>query len=198
MSSRIHPLVAAASVSVIVFAGVGIGVMAGVIPNSFSTPETASGKPLAAAPADAKRAPAAPVAQGKDSAPGAPKPASRLASAAPAKIRCANCGVIDAVMPVEQEGEGSGLGAVAGGVVGGVLGNQIGKGTGRKIATVAGVAGGAYAGHQIEKQVKKTVRYDVRVRMEDGSYRVLSQTAEPAFRPGDRIRIVDGALQAGN
>lgn len=198
---KIHPLVAAASVAVVLFAGVGIGVMTGVIPSSFSKPEAASTNPLAATPAT----PATPATQARNSAPAASrpaaspaKPATRVASAAPAKAACTNCGVIDAVIPIEQEGEGTGLGAVAGGVVGGVLGNQIGKGSGRKIATVAGAAGGAYAGHQIEKHVKKTVRYDVRVRMEDGSYRMVSQPTEPAFQPGDRVKIVDGALVADN
>lgn len=34
----------------------------------------------------------------------------------------------------------------------------------------------------------------VTVRMEDGSYRTLSQPKRPAFKTGDRVRIVDGAL----
>ncbi len=36
----------------------------------------------------------------------------------------------------------------------------------------------------------------VTVRMEDGSYRTLSQPGPPAYKPGDRVRIVDGALAA--
>jgi|APFre7841882724_1041349.scaffolds.fasta_scaffold00152_18 hypothetical protein len=36
----------------------------------------------------------------------------------------------------------------------------------------------------------------VTVRMEDGSYRTLSQADPPAFRPGDRVRITDGAIAA--
>lgn len=36
----------------------------------------------------------------------------------------------------------------------------------------------------------------VTVRMEDGSYRTLSQSGPPAFKPGDRVRLSDGALTA--
>jgi hypothetical protein len=36
----------------------------------------------------------------------------------------------------------------------------------------------------------------VTVRMEDGSYRTLSQPGPPAYKPGDRVRIADGALAA--
>jgi hypothetical protein len=36
--------------------------------------------------------------------------------------------------------------------------------------------------------------YRVTVRMEDGSYRTLSQPTRPAFKSGDRVRIADGAL----
>jgi membrane protein implicated in regulation of membrane protease activity len=38
--------------------------------------------------------------------------------------------------------------------------------------------------------------YRVAVQMEDGSYRVLSQPTLPAFKTGDRVRIVEGALVA--
>jgi outer membrane lipoprotein SlyB len=38
--------------------------------------------------------------------------------------------------------------------------------------------------------------YRVTVRMEDGSYRTLSQPRPPAFKAGDRVRVVDGAVVA--
>jgi outer membrane lipoprotein SlyB len=62
--------------------------------------------------------------------------------------------------------------------------------------TVLGAAGGAYAGHQIEKNVNKRLVYRVTVRMDDGSFRTLSQAAPPAFAVGDKVRVVQGALHA--
>ena len=102
---------------------------------------------------------------------------------------CADCGIVEAVRPVTRKGEGSGVGAVAGGVVGAVLGNQVGGGNGRKAMTVLGAVGGGMAGHEIEKRAKSETVYEVKVRMEDGSLRTITQATEPAA--GSRV-IVDG------
>jgi outer membrane lipoprotein SlyB len=120
-----------------------------------------------------------------------------VATAPPARPAiCTNCGSVEAINTIEQQGEGSGLGAIAGGVAGALLGNQVGRGTGRKVATVAGAAGGAYAGHQVEKHVKSSKSYEVVVRMEDGGSRRFPYESQPAFRVGDRVKVVEGALVA--
>lgn len=112
--------------------------------------------------------------------------------AAPAeKVVCSNCGVVLSVNEVEVKGKGSGLGAVAGGVAGGLLGNQVGQGTGRDVATVVGAFGGVIAGNEIEKNVKKTKVYDVTVKMENGTERVLRHNTNPNFTAGDKVRVVD-------
>ena len=107
---------------------------------------------------------------------------------------CPECGTVESIRTIEQAAEGSGVGLIAGGVLGGLLGHQVGQGRGNTAATIIGAAGGAYAGHQIEKNVKKSTRYDVNVRMADGTIRTVSYDAEPGFRSGDRVRIVDGKL----
>jgi outer membrane lipoprotein SlyB len=199
--SKVSPIVGIAAVAVIIFSAVGVGVMTGIIPSSFSKNEQQAMVSAQTAPA---RAPAsAPADQRQQRVAAAPKrPASeptRLAAAEPARTAprvCTECGTVSAVNVIEQEGDASGLGAVAGGVVGGVLGNQIGSGGGRTIATVAGAAGGAYAGHQVEKYVKKSKRWDVAVRMDDGASRTFSYDAEPAFRAGAKVKVVNGALVA--
>jgi outer membrane lipoprotein SlyB len=194
--NRVSPIVAIAAVSLIIFSVVGIGVMAGVIPSSFSksaepvgpVPMTTAGNPQQ--PQGAKQA-SAPQAQSASNNPARVAAAEAPKSASPV---CADCGKVTTVQMVEQEGEGTGLGAVAGGVVGGVLGNQIGRGTGRKIATVAGAAGGAYVGHQAEKSMKSTKRWDVAVRMESGDTRMFSFDREPIVRVGDYVKVRDGTL----
>ena len=105
---------------------------------------------------------------------------------------CATCGVVESVRYVEKKGEGSGAGLVAGGVVGGVLGHQIGSGRGNTAATILGAGAGAYAGHQIEKNVKKKTYWVVSVRRDDGSKQSITSGAKPAFKQGDRVKIVDG------
>jgi outer membrane lipoprotein SlyB len=102
---------------------------------------------------------------------------------------CANCGVVDSVRSFEKKGEGSGLGAVAGGVIGGALGNQVGGGNGRKAMTVIGAIGGGMAGHEVEKRAKSETFYEVRVRMDDGTTRTVTQKTAPTA--GARV-VVDG------
>ena len=53
--------------------------------------------------------------------------AKPVARTAPAKVRCAECGVIESMREIDVRGEGTGLGAVGGAVVGGVLGHQVGS-----------------------------------------------------------------------
>jgi len=212
---RTNPLIATAAVAVIVFSAVGVGVMTGLIPSSMSKnaevqapmkaeapkaepvqpqkQSSAAQAPKRSAPSETRSAPAEPP---KRTASNEPARVASAPPAPPAPRICANCGSVEAVNVIEEKGEGSGLGAVAGGVAGALLGNQIGGGSGRKIATVAGAAGGAYAGHQIEKHVKSTKRYDVVVRMEDGSVRTFPYDTEPAFRPGARVKVVEGTLVA--
>lgn len=117
-------------------------------------------------------------------------------NAAPA--RCADCGVVESTREVTSKGEGSGLGAVGGAVVGGLIGTQIGAGRGKTVATAVGAVGGAVAGNEVEKRVKTTTGYEVSVRMNDGSSRVISQASAPAWRAGDHVKIVNGALQSNS
>ncbi len=110
----------------------------------------------------------------------------------PATEPCATCGVVDSVRYVEKQGQGSGAGLIAGGVVGGVLGHQIGSGRGNTAATILGAGAGAYAGNQIEKNAKKKTYWVVSVRLDDGSKQSITSGAKPAFKQGDRVKVVDG------
>jgi len=126
-------------------------------------------------------------------APYTPGPVAAVAPPPAPKI-CLECGVIEAIKPIEKEGKGSGLGAVAGGVLGGVLGHQVGQGRGKDLATVAGAIGGALGGNQIEKSQKKTVEYDVVVRLEDNTAQTVHFQAEPGFRVGEQVKLSGGQI----
>jgi len=47
---------------------------------------------------------------------------------------------------------------------------------------------------ELERAEGKRMMYRVTVRMDDGSYRTLSQSAPPSVAVGERVRIVDGAV----
>jgi outer membrane lipoprotein SlyB len=182
---RMSPLAAGAAVSVIVFSMVGVAAMTGLLPSANSqkgseVPQVASAQP--------ERKVERPV------------PVERSAqverSTRAAGQTCTGCGTVEAIRTVEVKGEASGLGAVAGGVTGAIVGNQIGNGRGQTAMAVLGAAGGAYAGHEIEKNVKKRYSYRVTVRMDDGSYRTVSQASAPTVGVGSKVRVSDGVLVA--
>lgn len=219
--ARPHPLLLAAAASVTVLSLAGVGVLAGWLPGpgqgaTHEPPKVAQASP---APISIQQTVNLPQekAAAKSNGTTTTAPARRAASATTGTARpsgttpavavssaptypvstaaiCRDCGVVEAVRETRVEPKGSGGGAVAGGIVGGLLGNQIGKGATRDIATVLGAVGGAYAGNHIEKSMKDGKRYDVVVRFEDGSTRTFSSETRPAWYEGDRVRLQNGAL----
>jgi outer membrane lipoprotein SlyB len=173
----LYPTLLIAGIAVIIASMLGIAAMTGLLPQaqSQSVDERATSGDDARSGANAK------MSKGKTVPP------------AVAAARCTDCGVIDSVRAVEVKGEGSGVGAVAGGVVGGVLGNQIGGGRGRTAMTVVGAGAGAYAGNEVEKNMKKSVSYEIRVRMDDNTYRTF-HAAQPDVGVGQRVKVRDGQL----
>lgn len=106
----------------------------------------------------------------------------------------ASYGVIDAIEVTNAPSSGIGAGTVIGGIVGGILGNQVGGGTGNTVATVAGAVGGAVAGNQIEQRTNRQTAYNVRVRLDNGSYQTVTQADVSNLRIGNRVRIENGQV----
>jgi len=179
ISPRMNPLMAVAAVSVIIASMLGIAAITGVLPSANSQKQEVG--------TSASKASAA-VSTGVSTSEARRERQRQLAQS------CANCGTVEAVRTVELKGEGTGLGAVAGGVTGAVIGNQIGSGRGNTAMTVIGAAGGAFAGNEIEKNVKKRYAYRITVRMEDGSFRTVSQSQPPTVGVGDKVRVADGVV----
>jgi outer membrane lipoprotein SlyB len=181
-TGMLYPTMLIAAVAVILFSVVGIATMMGWMPSALSKNEPVA----AASPAKAQSAPATKF------GPSAPR------AVANAGASCSDCGVIESIRTVELKGEGSGVGAVAGGVVGGIVGNQVGRGGGRTAMTVVGAGAGAYAGHEIEKNMQRSTRFQVRVRMNDGTYRTFYERAQPALSVGQKVRVTEqGIVAAG-
>lgn len=107
---------------------------------------------------------------------------------------CRNCGVIESVREIKQEGEGSALGTLGGAAVGGTIGRQLGDGKGRVAATIAGAVIGAAAGNAATKKHNATTSYQTTVRMDDGSVRTLNHDGAPKWRAGQEVQMNNGAL----
>ena len=113
-------------------------------------------------------------------------------STALAQANCADCGTVQTIRYIEEEGRGSGVGAVAGGGLGGVLGHQIGGGTGNTVATIAGAAGGAYVGNKVEKNKNAKSYWTVTINMDGGKTRTFTYSNQPTVKEGERVKLVDG------
>ena len=166
-STRIHPLMAGAAVSVIVVSLTGIAALTGLLPTLHATavqPVT-----LQAPAATLVAAPFVPVMQQAANAPAqqddtdkpmprpkpivhhhqhAPAPRSAQYSQAPAYQ--APAAAYQAPPPAAAPNSPIGIGV--GAVVGGLLGNQVGGGNGKTLATIAGAVGGGYLGNEIAKR----------------------------------------------
>ena len=179
----LHPLVAAASIAVIVMCAVGVAAVMGWLPSPSANPHAdtpvAEAGPesanLAPAPqpaaqqsqaqqsqaqqaqaqqAQAQQAQAQQTQQGRPASASAPRPAAP----APAQQACQSCGVVETIRQVQvpvKDNSDHLVGTIGGGVVGGVVGNQFGGGSGKTALTVLGAVGGALAGREVERNIRQ-------------------------------------------
>jgi len=202
-----HPLIIIAAIAITLFSLVGIGAVLGWIPTSVGNPGAASA-PVALAPEQPATQPEEAKPERKPTAKPKPKPLAKsepLREPARAAVPppppvvvaaiCRECAVIEEVREVEKAGQASGAGAVGGAVVGGVIGHQMGGGRGKDVATVLGVIGGGLAGNAIEKNAKKTMEYQIVVRYEDGTKGLFTQATPPSWRPGDKVKVINGVIE---
>lgn len=217
----LHPVQWVAAISVSLFALAGIGAIIGWIPTSKSAESTVVAA-VAPPPVATQSAAIAPTARPQISVlepATAPVPKVVVKPLTPIKQRvesekvartdssiyqpappppqkiCNDCGRIESIQRIVNEGEASGVGAVAGGVVGGALANNVGRGNGKKVATLAGIIGGAMLGNHVEKSRKETVTYQTTVRFDDGTIRSFSNPNQQGFYEGERVRVVNDAIQ---
>ena len=171
-------------------------------PTASATPSDDLIEKPAAAPAKPAPVPAKKVVKPTPKPSPAPAPAYSGAAPAPGPIPapmvvaapvCMSCGAVESVTPVERSTKpaGVGVGTVAGGVLGAVLGSQVGHGGGRTAATILGAVGGGFAGNAIEGHMRKETVYQVGVRMEDGSRRMVEVAQPPSV--GAQV-TVDGSV----
>lgn len=112
-------------------------------------------------------------------------------------------GVIIAARPVTISASSQamdnqpGPGALLGAVGGGLLGSQIGQGKGSVLAGVAGAAAGGVAGHFIGQKLTDQEGMEYQVQLERGSIVTMRQGADPMFRVGQRVMVINSANGQG-
>ncbi len=215
--SRIHPLIAAAAVAVIVVSSVGVAALTGILPSSKAVPAAVTAPALIdtqpsdslnglkpnVQPQASSAEPARPVTRHHYVAARPQNYASNEINRGPAGPAFPVAPAVDpyagqvvSVNAVRTEEPTTGLGALGGAVLGGLAGTQIGNGHGRTAATIDGALGGGLAGNTVEHAVHKATTYDVQVRMQDGSYRNFSYQADPGLQSGQRVHVSGDSLTA--
>jgi outer membrane lipoprotein SlyB len=101
-------------------------------------------------------------------------------------------GVVESVRQVTIEGSRTPIGAVAGGAVGGIGGANIGGGRGSTVGSILGAVAGGVAGSMLEERVTRKDGLEITVRLEGGELRAITQEADEAFKPGERVRLLSG------
>lgn len=172
----LHPLVWVAGIALIVFCGVGAAALMGWI---------GTGKALEPSPITKLNSSRAPE-------------RVHVAAKVPQVAICLECGVVQSVSEVDVKGSGSGAGAVGGAVVGGVIGRQVGEGDRRNIGTVVGAVAGGLLGNEIEKQVRTTKTFEIAVRFDDGSSRVITEATASPWRVGDKVKVINGVIHSNS
>ncbi len=99
-------------------------------------------------------------------------------------------GVVESVRQVQIEGTRSGIGPAAGAVVGGIAGSTVGQGRGSAVGAVLGGVAGGVAGQAAEEIGTRKTGLEITVKLDGGKLVAITQEADEAFRPGERVRII--------
>jgi uncharacterized protein YcfJ len=146
MSNRIHPLMAAAAVSVVLVSLLGAAAITGVLPNSHAGAGETSRVAVQSASVDPIHTSA--QQNTEHSAVVHHHPARQVE----ASQQVARAPTYSQAAPAAPVAKNSPIGIGIGAVVGGLLGNQVGSGDGKTLATIAGAVGGGYVGNEIAKK----------------------------------------------
>ena len=103
-------------------------------------------------------------------------------------------GVVEGVRDVEVDSTRTGVAPAVGAVFGGAAGSSVGRGRGSTVGGVVGTVAGAVIG-EAAAQTGTQPGLEITVRLDEGRVIAITQPADEAFQPGDRVRVIsDGRL----
>ena len=103
-------------------------------------------------------------------------------------------GVVEGVRDVEVDSTRTGVDPAVGAVFGGAAGSSVGRGRGSTVGGVVGTVAGAVIG-EAAAQTGTQPGLEITVRLDEGRVIAVTQPADEAFQPGDRVRVIsDGRL----
>lgn len=101
-------------------------------------------------------------------------------------------GVVESVRQVTLEGTKTPVGGLAGAALGGMAGSNIGGGRGATAGAILGAVAGGVAGAAAEEHLTKKDGLEITIKLENGQLIAVTQEADEAFHPGERVRVLKG------
>jgi len=102
-------------------------------------------------------------------------------------------GVVESVRKVTLEGAKTPIGALGGAALGGLAGSNIGQGNGSAAGAIVGAIAGGVLGSMAEEELTKKDGLEITIKLENGQLIAVTQEADEAFNPGERVRILKGS-----
>lgn len=100
-------------------------------------------------------------------------------------------GTVDPVRNIVIDREQTGVGIIAGGTIGGTgSAAAISRGNGSVAVGVLDAILGSVAGNAFEGQMNKWPGLEIIIKLDNGEYRAVTQNADEAFRPGERVCLL--------
>lgn len=109
------------------------------------------------------------------------------------QVQTVQMGVVEGARPVKIEGTKSMIGTGAGAVVGGVAGSTVGQGKDAQIGAVIGAVIGGIAGSAIEEGTTREDAMEITIKLDNGRMISVVQGGKEEFKPGDRVRVLQGS-----
>lgn len=107
---------------------------------------------------------------------------------------CRICGIVESISLTQYEDASDDADADFGKMADDVSGKSAQKNRRNILLIIKSLGSGAQSAQATGKQARPALTYFVRVRMEDGTFRIVTQPTQPEFAVGDRVRVTSGAV----
>jgi outer membrane lipoprotein SlyB len=99
-------------------------------------------------------------------------------------------GVVESVRNVTIDKGASGIGTLAGAGLGALGGAAIGGGRGSIATGILGAVAGGVVGNRVEAATSTKAGIEITVKLDNGTLTAITQDADEAFMPGQRVRLL--------
>ena len=106
---------------------------------------------------------------------------------------CRICGIVESISLTQYE-DASDTAADFDEMADDVSGKSAQKSRRNILPIIKSPGSGAQRAQAPGKQARPALTYFVKVRMEDGTFRIVTQPSQPEFAVGDRVRVTSGAV----